>query len=477
MALTLKIENETSLPDGGPLSVSVSGKRGLDIGRDQHLDWTLPDPTRYISGKHCEVRYRDGGYWLYDVSTNGTYLNGSQQRLPAPHRLRDGDRLTIGHYIVAVAIDGEEAATAPPRMAVQPTSYQELWKPTEDAAPPVDARHLRAPAERPAPVRPDFLDWSIDVPDPIAGDRPHEVTDTPRKPPAPSDDDLGWAHGAPKPVPIPEPAPLVPTPRRPAGISAEAEEPWGLSPFPAAKADSPTPRERIESPSPSESVASAAPAVPPPIGTTTDVAEFVRRLAAGANIPEQVLAQRDPAELATQVGTLVRMIVENTKQLLDARVEAKRLARSSSHTTIQALDNNPLKFSPTADDALRIMFGPRTRSYLDAQQALEQSFNDLKAHQVRTYSAMQQALKMLAADIDPQAIEKDIVAGRGIGAVIASRKAKLWDAYVMRWEAKTRGFDGGLVDAFMLYFAECYDKEADSGEADAGSRKGNAPKS
>jgi type VI secretion system protein ImpI len=76
MGLTLTIENESSLPDGGPLSVRVTGKRGLDIGRDSHLDWTLPDPTRFISSKHCEVRYRDGGYWLHDVSTNGTLLNG-----------------------------------------------------------------------------------------------------------------------------------------------------------------------------------------------------------------------------------------------------------------------------------------------------------------------------------------------------------------------------------------------------------------
>ena len=109
MGLTLTIEKETSLPDGGPLSVSVTGKRGLDIGRDAHLDWTLPDPTRFISSKHCEVRYRDGGYWLHDVSTNGTFLNGSDGRLRAPHRLRHGDSLTIGQYIVAVALDGEDA--------------------------------------------------------------------------------------------------------------------------------------------------------------------------------------------------------------------------------------------------------------------------------------------------------------------------------------------------------------------------------
>ena len=77
MALTLTIENETSLPDGGPLSVTLSGGRGLDIGRDQHLDWALPDPTRTISGRHCEIRFHDNAYWLRDISTNGTFVNGA----------------------------------------------------------------------------------------------------------------------------------------------------------------------------------------------------------------------------------------------------------------------------------------------------------------------------------------------------------------------------------------------------------------
>ena len=85
----------------------ISGRRGLDIGRDKHLDWTLPDPSRTISGKHCEVRYRDGGYWLYDVSTNGTYLDGQDGRLKAPHRLRNGDRVIIGQYIIGVSVEGE----------------------------------------------------------------------------------------------------------------------------------------------------------------------------------------------------------------------------------------------------------------------------------------------------------------------------------------------------------------------------------
>ena len=93
MVLRFNIENEPNLPDGGPVSFTVTGRRSVDIGRDRHLDWTLPDPARMISGKHCEVHFRDGGYWLHDVSTNGTFLNGADQRMRGPHRLRDGDRL------------------------------------------------------------------------------------------------------------------------------------------------------------------------------------------------------------------------------------------------------------------------------------------------------------------------------------------------------------------------------------------------
>jgi type VI secretion system protein ImpI len=34
----------------------------------------------------------------------------------------------------------------------------------------------------------------------------------------------------------------------------------------------------------------------------------------------------------------------------------------------------------------------------------------------------------------------------------------MWDTYTARWQAKTAPHEDGLVDAFMLYFAECYDR-------------------
>jgi type VI secretion system protein ImpI len=461
MALRFSIENETSLPDGGPLSVTVSGKRGLDIGRDQHLDWTLPDPTRTVSGKHCEVRFHEGAYWLHDVSTNGTFLNGSDRRVQGPHRLQNGDRLEIGHYIIAVSMDGEEAAAASARAepAAPSLGSSEFWSPLGEAAAPVPRRDLQ-PARETRPVRPDFLDWAVDAPPSAREDRPPPADPQPIP-------DMDWARG-PAPVPAPvEAVPPVPTPRRPSAPGRPSENPWGESaasghdapafpprPEPAAPLPAPPARPDAAATLPTES----APTAPVPAPSGAGDHEILRRFASGAGIPEEVIAWRDPSEFAELLGGLMRLVAEDLKQLLASRAESKRIARSTHQTVVQAVDNNPLKFSPTPEDALRLMFGRPTSGYLDARRTFEQSFKDLKVHQVKTYAAMQNALRLLVEDLDPQAIEEATAADKGLGALVGSRKARMWDTYAARWQAKTAPHDDGLIDAFMLYFAECYDR-------------------
>ena len=452
MPLTLQLVNETTLPDGGPVSVHVSGKRGIDIGRAAHLDWTLPDPTRYISSKHCEIRYKDGGYWLHDVSTNGTFLNGASHRMHEPHRLRNGDRFLVGQYIVAVTVEGAEdsgegaqraAAPPPPR----PASDQEWWANEGEVPPPIDPKQLRA-ARNKAPINPDFLDWAADVPDPLQEQvsRPPNLSVT-RPMPAPALSNMDWAEGPPSRVEAPPPPPpSVPAPRRP-GRDSREDAPWrdSMADF-AAEA-------------PLSAVAAARsdrPAALPTFGVDGAAsAAFVRQLAAAAGLPEHLLAQTDAAELAQQIGAVLRLLVENLMQLLSARQQAKRLAHSSQHTTVQATDNNPLKFCPSASDALRIMFGPANEGYLDANRAIAQGFADLKAHQIKTYAAMQHALTMVMADLDPKKIAKENE-GSGLRSL---RKAKLWDAYETLWETKVGRKGGEPIEAFMRYFAEAYDRD------------------
>ena len=128
-------------------SAIAPASRGFEIGRE-HRDWTLPDPNMFISGRHCEVRYEKGGYWLYDVSRNGTFLNGSSQRVRSPYLLADGDRLQIGHYLVSVSIEGgaevgdSEGASA---FAPPPKGADNIWDTGAPAPPPIDRRELMPP--------------------------------------------------------------------------------------------------------------------------------------------------------------------------------------------------------------------------------------------------------------------------------------------------------------------------------------------
>jgi len=482
MALTLRIENETSLPDGGPLSTTVTGRRSIDVGRDKHLDWCLPDPTRYISGKHFEIRYREGGYWLHDVSANGTFLNGQDHRMQAPHRLRTGDRFVVGHYIIVATLDGEEAvATDAAQPAPSPAAnYHELWSVDAVAAPPIDRALLKPAKER--QVHQDFLDWAADVPDPFQARSPQ-----PRPPAAqlPPDPDMGWAAGPASPAPPPPPPPpTLPTPRRPVwdaptqnaappepvapsapAAPASATAAWGIS-EPAPAPSPPIPPERAmpperaippERPIPAERAIPTDRAIPPERGPSALPADFVRHLARGAGIPESYFAGKTPDELAEILGQVLQLVVRQTMALLSGRSQAKRMARSASHTVIEAIDNNPLKFCPSPEEALRIMFGPRTRSYLDIRQAFAQGFDDLTDHQIRTYSAMQHALNALVAGVDPQTIEREVEGG-GIAAIVSSRKARLWDTFVERWRTRICGPTGNPADTFMLRLSEYYDQ-------------------
>jgi len=79
------------VPIGGGDPIPL--KRGvLSIGRRESCDISLKFPN--ISGLHCELAYKDAGYWqLRDLgSTNGIKVNG-ERVLNRP--LRPGDEIAI----------------------------------------------------------------------------------------------------------------------------------------------------------------------------------------------------------------------------------------------------------------------------------------------------------------------------------------------------------------------------------------------
>ncbi|MEM9224669.1 MAG: type VI secretion system-associated FHA domain protein, partial [Pseudomonadota bacterium] len=217
VALRLELDNMTNLPDGGPTFLEVQGRRSVDIGRNTYLDWTLPDPTRVVSGKHCEIHYRDGGYWLTDVSTNGTYLNGSDTRLTEPARLQTGDRISIGDYLINVNVEEDDtaaASNAPAATEPPPApSGADLWDvPSENTA-PAEPRAAKRVQEA-TPVHPDVLDWIADIPE-VAPQRDPPPAPVEMSPPADP-------YAAPEPA---DPAPAPPHRADAAEIAAPPEPP------------------------------------------------------------------------------------------------------------------------------------------------------------------------------------------------------------------------------------------------------------
>ena len=147
----------------------VFDKRGGSIGRTLGNEWVLPDPERVVSGEHAVVSYRNGAYFIQDVSTNGVFIGEEDVPLGEgnPTELNNGDMLHIGDYDILVTI-GEAVAPAE-------TFFDSAFV-DEPAAPPSPEPVVEPPVQ-PA-IIPETTDPLLDpasIPraeDPLAGDSP-----------------------------------------------------------------------------------------------------------------------------------------------------------------------------------------------------------------------------------------------------------------------------------------------------------------
>jgi type VI secretion system protein len=102
------------------------GESGATIGRSLENDWILPDPDRFISGKHATVDFRRGAWYLADISTNGVYVNNEPEPLGRgnPRRLFNGDRLRMGEFEFTVEIDeGEDLEIQSQALSLVPEGF------------------------------------------------------------------------------------------------------------------------------------------------------------------------------------------------------------------------------------------------------------------------------------------------------------------------------------------------------------------
>ncbi len=103
---------------------------GGTIGRSLHNDWILPDPDRYISGRHAAIDFKGGIYYLIDTSSNGVYINEEMEPIGKgnPRRLFDGDRMRMGDFEFQISIDSGESLIMPIEMrpSVAPDNIEQF---------------------------------------------------------------------------------------------------------------------------------------------------------------------------------------------------------------------------------------------------------------------------------------------------------------------------------------------------------------
>lgn len=186
---------------------------------------------------------------------------------------------------------------------------------------------------------------------------------------------------------------------------------------------------------------------------TSLAAAFLR----GVGLSEANLT--DPEKTFERLGAATRATVNGLRQTLMARASIKDEFRIEQ-TMIRAAGNNPLKFSLDDDDALATLLGTGRRSGMGPEQAIAEAFNDLRLHELATISAMQEAVRVLLAQFEPQAIERKLT-GSALQIHPAQKKAKAWEAFVLMHKNVTQALSDDFDSVFGKAFARAYEEAID----------------
>jgi len=190
------------------------------------------------------------------------------------------------------------------------------------------------------------------------------------------------------------------------------------------------------------------------ISDTDQVSELISSL--GLN-PEQV----SPEQRANFNQLIADMLRESTKGMmavLGARNAIKNEFRMNV-TLIQAAENNPLKFSPNVDEALRNMFVSQNNAYLPGILAIRHGFQDIADHQIAVIAGMREAFTSMMKQFDPQKLAVRFDKQQTRGGLMKGKSAKYWESYAEYYQYLANNMDDSFQDLFGEEFAEAYEQQ------------------
>jgi type VI secretion system protein ImpI len=167
-------------------------------------------------------------------------------------------------------------------------------------------------------------------------------------------------------------------------------------------------------------------------------------------------------EVAHQLGEVLRIVVAGTMEVLKARNDIRRELRLAS-TALAARENNPLKFSADVDDALHKLLIQRAAAYLGTVAAFQESFSDIRCHQIALLKSVGAAFDHMLAKFDPKSLEAELELSPGRSGVLGLvAKGKPWETYVKHYAELVGDREASYRRLFGEEWARSYEKELET---------------
>ena len=405
MALRLRVVSEHA-GRLGEHSTKVFGVHGGTIGRSTDNEWILPDPERYLSGKHARVDFRAGTYVLVDTSSNGTYVNGAQVPLGKYHDylLKDGDYVRLGEYELLVSIDKsndfppEESAIVAydgqsPSSAVKKSTANDLGA-------DLDLSQLLEPSDL------------------VTGDSGVRPRD---------------AYGQ--------------------AMPSSSEPP--LDQLLDPETDTPaTPWHMLTRPLKVEGNAAALSRSQNPVLFDGDFDVGLGAFCRGAGIDPRAVGSEARGAALQLAGQLLREAVLGLMDLNQSRNEFRNRFRISPPASDGP--ESPLNFSKGVDEALvRLLTTLSTRA--GSVEAIRHNFRELKAHNTASLAATRAAFEEFLGRVNPTELEERFDRATKRGVFGTQNKTKYWELYAEMFAGLAQRPADGFPHLFTETFAKTYE--------------------
>lgn len=468
MRLTLKVLSYCESP---PVDEKVRhfDQFPIIIGRSVNCDYSLKDPSRYISSNHAVISEVQGQLSIEDTSANGVFINGSPEPVGRgqSQRLAKGDSLAIGDYKLDISISSHSAAASPGQPAdpfddfnfpdtppVPP--YDPFRGKAQDWTPPSDQHNDPffddTPSEDITPEPrvsnpPDWASWVSEDPSTAEQNPAHRQENqqppAASAPPASDRDDLDWLPGSREHTHTPDPGQ-----RRGDAANRATRE------IPLAPGEDRSP---VRDASGSPNTAGAESGRARLYNDTPMPSHALMHILKGAGVSADDLPAMNDAESLEHIGELLAQMVDAMMVLLQSRAELKNVIRSD-RTTLTRTGNNPLKFSVHPSDALTRLLSDSNDGYMPSGEAIQEAIDDLKQHQLAMLDGMKASVKSLLLQFNPDRLSKKLEKTGGISANIPiTREAKLWALFCDQYDAISDEAVNDFGDLFGKEFRKAYE--------------------